>query len=372
VQGFGVRLTPTKASYVVQWRESSAKRPRETLPARVGSVSCAHARDLARKRLSEVTGNAEHGGGVSLRMAMRSWYDRQCELGEWRPRYRERVDSVIAIYVEGEPRPRVNLTPTAHAAVEKLGAKPVAAVTRADVMKVADALRPGTAEGFMAIVSSFYGAAMERDTVQHNPARNRLRVTGGRRKRKRKFSDTEFVKLWTAFKSEGDPAFGAFELLAFTGCRRREVTELPWSELDLDASLWTLPPERRKTGRRDLEPFPITLHPSARAVIKRQPVLKGSPFVFWGRRDKRPFDFQHATIDRVRPAITDWVLHDLRRYMRSGMNRIGITQAVAEQCLGHLVGGLIGVYDQHSYAEEKAAAWRAWGDHLTAITKAGR
>lgn len=369
VQGFGVRLTPTKASFVVQWRESDAKRPRETLRgARVGAVSCTHARDLARKRLSEVTGNAEHGGGVSLRLAMRTWYERQCELGIWRPRYRERVDSLIAIYVEGEARPRVNLSAAARAAIANLGAKPVAAVTRSDVMRIADAIRPGTAEGFMAIVSSYFNSAYERGIVTGNPARNRLRVTGGRRVRSRKLSDAEFVKLWHAFKIEGDPALGAFELLAFTGCRRREVTGMRWAELDLDASIWTLPPERRKTGQHDTDPFVITLHAQAKAVIERQPVLVGSPYVFWGRRDKTAFDFQQATITRVRPVVADWTLHDLRRYMRSGMARIGITQTVAEQCLGHLAGGLIGVYDQHSYATEKAAAWRVWGDHLVELT----
>ena len=47
---------------------------------------------------------------------------------------------------------------------------------------------------------------------------------------------------------------------------------------------------------------------------------------------------------RLRPTIADWVLHDLRRYMRSGLSRLGISQTVAEQCLGHLAGGLIGVY----------------------------
>jgi integrase len=73
---------------------------------------------------------------------------------------------------------------------------------------------------------------------------------------------------------------------------------------------------------------------------------------------------------RVRPIVADWTLHDLRRYMRSGMARIGITQTVAEPCLGHIAGGLVGVYDQHSYASEKAEAWRRWGEHLSKLTGA--
>jgi integrase len=366
--GFGVRYTPTKASYVVTWREPGGKRPRETLrSARIGSVTVAQARDLARKRLAEVIGNPEQGASVPLRLAMRTWFDRQTELQAWRPRYRSKVDALIATYVEGEARERVHLTPAARTAVAELGDKPVAAVTRTDVLRVADAIKPGAAEQFMAILSSYFNSAYEREIVTGNPARNRLRVTGGRRVRSRKLSDAEFLALWQAFKTEGDPALAAFELLAYTGARRREITQMRWTEVDLDAATLTLPPERRKTGRRDPEPFVINLHASALAAIKRQPVLEDSPFVFWGRRDQAPFDFQHSVMNRVKPIVPDWRFHDLRRYMRSGLARLGISQTVAEQCLGHIAGGLVGVYDQHSYEAEKAAAWLKWGEYLTQL-----
>jgi integrase len=372
VAGFGVRLTPTKVSYIVSWREPDGRRPRETLRAHVGAVGVAQARDMARKRLGEVIGSGEQGASVPLRLALRSWFERQSELGVWRPRYRVRVDSTIAIYFEGEARERIKLTPSASAAITNIGAKPVAAVTRSDVMRLADSLRPGTAEAVMAIGSSYYGAAFERGVVLGNPFKNRLRVTGGRRVRSRKLGDDEFLKLWQAFAAEGDPALAAFELLAYTGARRREITQMRWAEVDINAATLTLPSERRKTGRHDPEPFVLNLHPAAVAAIQRQPVLEGSPFVFWGRRDKAPFDFQHSVMDRVKPIVPDWRLHDLRRYMRSGLAKLGISQTVAEQCLGHIAGGLVGVYDQHSYLAEKADAWRRWGDYLVALTRGAR
>jgi hypothetical protein len=34
VAGFGVRLTPSKVSFVVQWRESEHRKPRESLHRR--------------------------------------------------------------------------------------------------------------------------------------------------------------------------------------------------------------------------------------------------------------------------------------------------------------------------------------------------
>jgi integrase len=305
---------------------------------------------------------------------MRTWQARAA--ANWRPRYAQKVDGMIAAYIEGAERPRLTLTPAARAAVEALGATPVAAVRRADVMAVADAIKPGVAEQFLAICSSFFNWAYEREWVTGNPARNRLKVTGGRRIRHRRLSDAEMLRLWRAFESEGDPAFGAFQLLVLTGARRREVTGMRWDELDLEAGTWTLPPERRKTGGRDLEPFVINLAPAAIAAIQRQPVLEGSTFVFWGRRDRRPFDFQHATMDRADAAagVRDWRLHDLRRYMRSGLAALGVSQAVAEITLGHRTarGGLVGVYDVHDYSDEKREAWHKWAAYVAKLTRADK
>lgn len=371
VAGFGVRISPkATAAFVVQWRDSAGRKPRETLK-RWPACGSDEARNLARQRLSEAVGASKTGGDVPLRLAMRAWYERESLRKTWRPRYRSKVDAIISTYVEGVDNPRVKLTPTARRAVDEIGKKSTAAVTRSDVLAVADHIKPGTAEQFMAVLSSFFNDAYEREIVTGNPARNRLRVTGGRRIRHRTPSDAEFMKLWRAFEKEGDPAIGAFALLAFTGCRRREITHLQWTEVDLDAATITLPPERRKTGRKDPEPFVINLHPAAVDIIRRQPVLESSPFVFWGRRDKRPFDFHHALVDRLRESIqiSDWRLHDLRRYVRSGMGRLGVSQAVAELCLGHRPSGLVKVYDQHSYAAEKRDAWQRWSDCLVMLTQ---
>ena len=62
----------------------------------------------------------------------------------------------------------------------------------------------------------------------------------------------------------------------------------------------------------------------------------------------------------------------MRRVVRSGLAKLGIPQAVAEQCLGHKIGGLAGVYDTYSYDEEMAAAWKKWGDHVRKATGAAR
>lgn len=370
VAGYGVRLTPTAVAHVVQWREPDGRKSRETL-ARWDRVLVIEGRQLARKRLSTAVAMKGVAGSQELRVAMRAWFERKSETAKWRPRYRSKVDATIKTYIEGEESSRVRLTPTARAAVEAIGAKSVATVTRADVLLLADSIKRGAADQLMAFISAFFNDMFDRGVEVPNPARNRLRVTGGRRVRSRILSDTEYLTLWRALEGEGDPALTCFAVLAFTGCRRREATQMRWSEVNLDAATWTLPPDRRKTGQHDPEPFVINLHSAVVAALRRQPVLEGQPHVFWGRRDQRPFEFSYLQMKRLRALdVKDWRLHDLRRFMRSGLGRLAVSQTVAELCLGHLgaKGGLVGVYDRYAYLLEKKDAWLRWGDFLTTLT----
>lgn len=370
VQGFGARLTPTRTAFVIQYRAPGGRKVRTTL-RHWPNTSVDSARTLARSELGRVAARDVEGGATPVREAARIWFERVS--GDWRPRYRQKVDRIIANYLEGLPSERVRLSPTAAAAVAELGSRPIGAVRRSDVLRVADAIARGAAEQFMAVLSSCFNWCSEREWIEHNPARNRLRVTGGRRERNRSLTDAELVRIWRAFEAEGDPHFGAFQILVLTAARRREVTGMEWREIDVEAGTWTLPPERRKTGNVDREPFVIALAPLALEVLRRQPVLEGSPYVFWGRRDRRPFDFHSALLMRVRASagVADWRLHDIRRTARSGMGKLGISQAVAEMALGHLTakGGLVKVYDQHSYEAEKREAWAKWAAYVETLVR---
>jgi hypothetical protein len=41
------------------------------------------------------------------------------------------------------------------------------------------------------------------------------------------------------------------------------------------------------------------------------------------------------------------------------MSRAGVHADHAERCLGHVIGGVRGVYDRHGYRDEKARAFEA-------------
>jgi hypothetical protein len=63
-------------------------------------------------------------------------------------------------------------------------------------------------------------------------------------------------------------------------------------------------------------------------------------------------------------------LHDIRRTVASGMARLGVNLPVIEKLLNHVSGsfaGIVGVYQRHSFADEKRAAMAAWARHVEAI-----
>jgi integrase len=69
-----------------------------------------------------------------------------------------------------------------------------------------------------------------------------------------------------------------------------------------------------------------------------------------------------------------WTLHDLRRTARSLMSRAGIPSDHAERCLGHVIGGVRGVYDRHEYHTEKQQAFEALAaliERIVSGTQAG-
>jgi integrase len=60
-----------------------------------------------------------------------------------------------------------------------------------------------------------------------------------------------------------------------------------------------------------------------------------------------------------RCGVVGWMLHDLRRTARSLMSRAGVSSDHAERCLGHVIGGVRGVYDRHRYQAEMLRAYEA-------------
>ena len=86
--------------------------------------------------------------------------------------------------------------------------------------------------------------------------------------------------------------------------------------------------------------------------------------------DCRPITGAFSKVKRELDAasgVSGWRLHDLRRTMRTGLSRLGVSREVAERALNHVQPGLVAVYDQHPYKAEVLAAIRRWQAHVLAL-----
>lgn len=161
-----------------------------------------------------------------------------------------------------------------------------------------------------------------------------------------------------------------------TGQRREEVSSLTWEELDQTESLWTLPGDRAKNG----EPNRVPLNDLAISVLDS---VAGRPV--WPRRGKvfatstgGSFTGYHKgkeKLDRMiaedcGEALQPWRLHDLRRTLATGFQRLGVRFEVTEAVLNHVGGsraGVAGIYQRHDWKVEKRQALDLWNDHIAGI-----
>jgi integrase len=139
-------------------------------------------------------------------------------------------------------------------------------------------------------------------------------------------------------------------------------------EIAPDLSAWTIPASRAKTGATHVVPLSV----QAQAILRAVPRLGGSDLVFPGLRGPfSGFSKAKAALDKT-SGVKNWRLHDLRRTMATGLQRLGVRLEVTEAVLNHVSGsraGIVGVYQRHTWAEEKRAALAAWGAQVEAIVE---
>ena len=68
----------------------------------------------------------------------------------------------------------------------------------------------------------------------------------------------------------------------------------------------------------------------------------------------------HKLCLRLGDKVRRFTPHDLRSTARSHLAALGVSVIVAERCLNHSLGGLMSIYDQHDYFDERRAALERW------------
>lgn len=153
----------------------------------------------------------------------------------------------------------------------------------------------------------------------------------------------------------------ALAFIALTASRLSEVLGARWEEFDEDLRTWSVPPERRKDGRK--EPHRVPLSTQTRAILMR--LGKRSGFVFVGHTG-RPLSPNAAKIavksSTGDPAAT---VHGLRSTFSQWAAENGVDFEVRETCLMHAVGNAVTrAYQRSDLLEKRREVLQAWADEI--------
>jgi integrase len=287
------------------------------------------------------------------------------------------LDEFVARYVRNHKQPLRERTADEYESAFKRLVKPHIGklgkyeVRRSHIIKMLDEIEdangPVMADRTLAYVRKAFNWYATRDDQFNVPVvRGMARIKPKERARTRVLSDDEIRAIWPELAKAG--TFGALvKTLLLTAQRRDEVAHMSRQEIGNDG-IWTIPAERYKAKRPNFVP----LSKAALAVIAAQPKHDDCDYVFPSRA-KSPysgFSKSKTKLDKavfavmkkqakkgakVEP-IPNWTLHDLRRTAKTLMARAGVRPDISERVLGHVIAGVEGTYDRHSYAEEKREA----------------
>lgn len=254
-----------------------------------------------------------------------------------------------------------------------LGDRMADKVTRGDVTRFIDSIEaPVMARAVAAQLSAFYGWALPRlDGLAANPC-----IGAGKpakpKPRARALSDSELRALWKILGDQAEPWCSAVRLLVLTGQRRSEVFDADRREFDLEQGIWAIPAERAKNGQEHIVP----LAPSTIEIVAALPIIEGSDKLFpaHGNNANSPSGISKAT-GRIRAALESelsrpvphWTLHDLRRTVATGLQKLGVRFEVTEAVLNHKGksgSGIAAVYQRYDWKDEKRLALEAWASAL--------
>ena len=230
-------------------------------------------------------------------------------------------------------------------------------------------------------MAAAFGWSVNRGSVGTNPFAA-LPVVKSAAKRERVLSDLEMAEIWRAAGEASAPFGPIIRRPILTGQRRGEVAGMAWSEVSDDLTIGPCPRNERKTGRP--RTCPERSGPQSFEIIFARGcwgALRERPTRISGHR-RQPLcgvvESQSSTDKAIMAArakavkrggkapapLPPWNVHDLRRTVATGLQRLGVRLEVTEAVLNHISGsrgGIAGVYQRHDWAAEKRAALDFWG-----------
>jgi integrase len=361
VVGFGVRRQTRAAFYLLRYRIFGKQRF-----LTIGRHGSPWTVDTARNEAVRLLGVVAGGNDPAVAKARAK--------AEAKARWAETFEAEAQRYLE---RKRTVMKPRAFEEVSRhllrhampLHGRPLAEIDRRTIAQRLGEIEQASGRvarnRVRSSLSAFFAWAITEGLLEINPVAGTAKLHEGG-SRERVLADTELAKVWAALT---DDQFGDIvRLLALTGQRREEIGGLRWSEVDLDKSIITLPPERTKNRREHIVP----ISSAVRAILERQPP-RGRAHVFGrGRAGFSGWSDCKTALDQRAP-LPEWRLHDLRRTVATGMaDRLGVLPHIVEAVLNHVSGhraGVAGIYNRARYEADMRDALERWSEHVAALVR---
>jgi len=174
----------------------------------------------------------------------------------------------------------------------------------------------------------------------------------------------------------GAIAKAALRLAPLVFQRPGELRGMAWSELDLEAAMWTIPAarmKRKKDGKENGEPHLVPLSRQAVAILESmQAVTGGGALVFRSERDHaKPMSENTLRVALMSMGYPPEVqtVHGFRASARTMLAEVlNIDPLVVEQQLAHAVKDSLGrAYNRATYMKHRIAMMQQWADYLDGL-----
>lgn len=346
--GFGVRVTATGVkTFTLMYGRN---RKRVTI-GRYPGITLAEARAKARELVAQRTLGKEDLPSIKFEDVLPAFLAGQYPEHSLKPRTRQEAERVLRKHF---------LAPFRY--------EPLHAITTHNVTQIIDRMRktPSEARHAFAIIRLFFNWAERRRYVPKSPCWG-VDPPKAAPSRERVLSKEEIKSILLAARESRSTYAILVELLLYTGQRRGEIAGLRYEWIDWQNRTITLPTAITKNKRPHTIPFGLRVEELLR-------LGKNKGVLFPGRGTDTPFDGWSKSkprFDAVCP-IPHWTLHDLRRTFATNLAALGVPVYVTEKALNHVsgtMGGIVAVYQRHTYENEIRDAISAWEHYLEEVTR---
>ncbi|MCK9276242.1 MAG: tyrosine-type recombinase/integrase [Syntrophales bacterium] len=337
LKGFGVRLTPTARTYIVQARVKGVTR-RVTL-GKHGVLALQEARKRALRELSKMSEGID----------------------PIKEKKRAKAQSVtLEQVVEAYLKDRRNLKESSRADIFKhldksfsdWAKKPIISITRDKATKrfreLSDRSPAQANQGFRNLRALFnYAMGAYRDgdkpLIPENPVKaiSDLKMWNHIKPRSGRIPTDKIGAAWNILQelrtaptqtTVGRTLADAVTFLMLTGARWSEMAELTWNQVNLDEEYWTLPDPKNRTSIT----FPLSV--AAIDMLKDRPSTK--EFIFPARSKTGHITEVRSVLKKVSDATGNHVsAHDLRRTFRAIAGECGVDFWKTKLLMGHKISG---------------------------------